>query len=266
MNVTSRLYRRTVRFSRSAAVALAAGTLSTGLIMSSSASPASAQIHTGPPVPTMTTTPSSGDVGVGGKIFDTATVTGNDATGTVLFTLFPPSEDNQCVNLKKPIFSSKVRLVDGTAVSGSYTVGSYGTGTYTWIAYYSGDKNNFSNSSSCSQGRVIVEKIQLTITTELSSSSVGFMSPVTDTAFVTGGNSPTGTVTFNIYTSSDTTCSNLLGPDGPINLVDGSATSDVLELPPGDYEFTATYSGDANNPSVTSACGSEPLTVTFTPQ
>ncbi len=91
---------------------------------------------------------------------------------------------------------------------------------------------------------------------------------ISDKANVTGGNSPTGTVTFALYGPGDTSCTgtNLAaGHSGFANvpLTCGSATSAAFTTTQvGTYNWTASYSGDANNNPAVSACGSEQVTVT----
>ena len=80
---------------------------------------------------------------------------------------------------------------------------------------------------------------------------------ITDTATLTGGVTPTGTVTFSLYGPNDPTCA------GPVvftstNAVaaDGTATSaSFTPTSGGSYNWIAAYSGDANNSPVAGACG-----------
>jgi hypothetical protein len=239
---------------RTMVTSIASVTLLAGVFLLASSVPAAAKST---PVPIMTTTPSTGAVGIGGKIFDTASVTttgSHPATGKVLFTLFPPSDAGQCVNLKKPIFSSTVSLSGGVAVSASYTVtNQYGYGTFTWVAYYEGDRNNASNSSTCTSGRVTVTKDDPTISTTPSGTApIG--GEVSDEAVVTGDH-PTGTVTFELFGANNAMCAGT-PVTSTVTLVAGSANSgddtpDML----GAYYWKVIYNGDANNASVTSPCG-----------
>ncbi|MCA1684354.1 MAG: hypothetical protein LC708_04450, partial [Actinobacteria bacterium] len=90
----------------------------------------------------------------------------------------------------------------------------------------------------------------VTITTVASAGRVG--AEVFDTATLTGGFNPTGTVTFRLFGPNDDDCS---GPAIFTNVkpvpADGSpkvVVSDRFVLPdPGVYHWVATYSGDANN-------------------
>jgi hypothetical protein len=108
-------------------------------------------------------------------------------------------------------------------------------------------------------------------------SSVSWTETLTDSATVTG-NSPSGTVTFKLYTGG--TCTNGV-PDGtliytdptnePLNSsgVASTGTTDGYTVGntgqtygAGTYQWIATYNGDNNNAPATSTCGSEVQTVT----
>ena len=87
---------------------------------------------------------------------------------------------------------------------------------------------------------------------------------LTDTATLTGGFSPTGTITFDLY-----------APGGvvPIHTEIVSASGNGTYTTPtgytlpttgtvtGTYQWVATYSGDGNNNGVASAKGNEPVVV-----
>jgi hypothetical protein len=246
-------------FLRSIAGALAAGTLIAGITLAGSATPAGA---TTTPTPTMTIVPSSGAVGVGGKIYATVTVTGVDnPSGSVIFTLFPPS-DTGCVTLKKPLYTDTVTLKNGVAVSGTYTTTQLGE--YTWVAYYSGDKNNASNSTTCSQGHVVVSKAVPGITTT-PSGTVAAGGIVSDSAKFSAAKSPTGTATFILYGPGgpgDTSCNTAPYSTTTGTIKNGVANSgNVVVNDPGTYLWVVTYPGDANNLPASSQCGSETVLV-----
>jgi MBG domain (YGX type)/Bacterial Ig-like domain (group 3) len=92
--------------------------------------------------------------------------------------------------------------------------------------------------------------------------SVARNSAVTDQATVsgTGASTPTGTVTFTLFTNG--ACSGSGSSGGPITLSSGvasSASSGSLTTA-GSYSYRAAYSGDSNYAASTAAC--EPFTVT----
>lgn len=101
------------------------------------------------------------------------------------------------------------------------------------------------------------------IVTQVSDAAITIGDSVTDTATLSGGVSPTGTITFNVYGPNDATCS------GTATLVstetvngNGNYTSDSFTPPAvGTYLWIASYSGDANNAAVSGACNDANETV-----
>ena len=92
---------------------------------------------------------------------------------------------------------------------------------------------------------------------------------VHDTAHLTGGNSPTGTITFKLYGAGDTTCAGapINGSPSPTVAVNGNGDYTGPDFTPttvGSYNWRAFYSGDANNNPVATACGDNNETVTIT--
>jgi hypothetical protein len=107
-----------------------------------------------------------------------------------------------------------------------------------------------------------------TLTTVLSPATATIGTSVTDTATLSGflgSNPPGGTITFNVYTTSDCTgtptviAGSALAASGS-NATSSATITDGNDLSPGDYQVQAVYSGDGgSNLSSSSACGSEPL-------
>jgi hypothetical protein len=76
-----------------------------------------------------------------------------------------------------------------------------------------------------------------------------------DTAVLSGGSAATGTITFGLYLSSDTACSNVLDTGSVAVNGDGSYDSPAVTPPTaGAYQWVATYSGDAHNHGAATAC------------
>ena len=214
------------------------------------------QVTTTQALPAIATTPSAGGV-VGAVIHDVANVTGGlNPTGMVTFNLYDPSQAS-CGETK--VFTDTKPLVNGTATSGDYTT--LAAGIYRWTATYSGDANNQGASSGCQDEQVTTTKAQPVVST--TPSDGGLVGIVThDFVHVSGGQNPTGTVTFNLYDPSQPTCQTPVFSDTQ-TLVNGEATSgDYTTAALGTYRWMATYSGDANNLSVASPCGAELVTVT----
>lgn len=102
---------------------------------------------------------------------------------------------------------------------------------------------------------------------------------LSDTAVISGlvpdinGNLPTGTVTFSLFVPNDANCAGAAFQSQTVNLtnactINGTsflttcATSSTFTAnAAGTWHWTAVYGGNADNPSVSSACASEPVTV-----
>ena len=88
------------------------------------------------------------------------------------------------------------------------------------------------------------------------SATVG--SSIADQATVSGGNNPTGTVTFNLYNNPNGTGTPLFTDTE--TLVGGTATSaGYVAAATGTDYWVATYNGDSNNSAVTSVTTAEPV-------
>jgi hypothetical protein len=221
------------------------------------------------------TTPSDADGGaVGSSITDSATLSGGlNPTGTVTFFLYGP-DNTACQNGDEAPLTWLQRWVvpvtgDGTATVPAPGYTTTATGTYNWVANYGGDSDNMPAHSACGTESVVMGKATPTIVTVASNGGpVG--TKIHDTAQVTGGANPTGTVTFHLFSPSNPTCSNGENSGGAVQTVkvplgsNGSATSagtpyTTTEI--GTYNWIATYNGDANNMSVSTACTDEQVTV-----
>ncbi len=105
-------------------------------------------------------------------------------------------------------------------------------------------------------------KVQPSIaTTQSAGGTVGVA--VNDTASVSGGLDPTGTVTFQLFGPGDTTCSGtpvFISSNQPLS--GGKAQSgSFTPTASGTYQWVATYNGDAGNLTAISGCGDEPVTI-----
>jgi len=227
-----------------------------------------------PATPSISTTPSNADgAPVGTAITDSAKVTGGfNPTGTVTFALYGPGNP-ECVNGGDSSLTALQQWTEDLSEDGTANVPSPGftttmTGTYNWVATYSGDSNNVSVTSACGDESVVIGQASPTIVTAASEGGpVG--TQIHDTAQVSGGNHPTGTVTFFLYPPSDPTCTS----DDTSGWVQketvalsefGSATSAATPFTTteaGVYNWIATYSGDANNNSVSTSCMDEQVTI-----
>ena len=134
-------------------------------------------------------------------------------------------------------------------------------GTYYWKVEYSGDGVNHPSTSACGAGK---EVVTTPITTTLSGGGQSGNrlqltegASVTDKATLYGEHAAeaTGTVEYSVY--SDEKCEKLLTKAGEVKVEGPSVpSSSAVEFKEeGGYFWRAHYSGDANNPAATSACG-----------
>src|SRR5438874_1116995 len=89
------------------------------------------------------------------------------------------------------------------------------------MATYSGDANNNPTSSSCDDinEQSLVSKASPSLSTTASSNTVG--QPIDDTATLSGGDSPSGSITWNLYAANTGCLTSLHAVSAP---VDGDAT------------------------------------------
>jgi hypothetical protein len=210
---------------------------------------------TGPlgcPVPTIATT-ASASVPAGGAISDTAVLSGGTSpTGTITFKLYAAG-DTTC---STPLSTSTVPVSgDGSYASAPVTENS--AGSYQWTAGYSGDPSNPPVAEACGQPaeQVTVPRIQPTMVTSASGGTSG--TSLSDTATLSGGTSPTGTITFNLFGPGDPTCSSTPLSSSTVAVAgNNSYTSPAVpETGAGVYQYSVTYSGDANNVPAAEPCG-----------
>jgi len=209
--------------------------------------------------PEMTTEASETTV-LGGAIHDTATLTGAvRARGVIRFEAFAPA-DTTCAT---PVDTSTVRVRgNGTYRSVDFTPTQ--AGTWHWIATYSGDSRNHSIATGCGDPGedVVVDPTTTPPTgspslTTTASHNVHAGSPISDTAHLTGGTNPTGTITFAVFGPDDANCS---GPPAaaPVTVhVSGAGDYHSGEFTPtaaGTYRWVASYSGDAGNHGASTSC------------
>jgi hypothetical protein len=109
-----------------------------------------------------------------------------------------------------------------------------------------------------------------TLATALSATTATIGPPVHDTATLTGATATaTGTVTYTVYTNNTCTtpATTQISGQPPVVTVAGGLvpnSASVTFNTAGSYFWQAVYSGDANNTNATSACTSEPITITPT--
>jgi hypothetical protein len=90
----------------------------------------------------------------------------------------------------------------------------------------------------------------------VASPGVTLGAPVFDTATLSGGLAPTGTITFNLYGPNDAICDST-SKFTSTAIVNGNGTYTSASFTPfaiGTYRWRAGYSGDANNAAMLTAC------------
>jgi hypothetical protein len=201
---------------------------------------------------------------------DSATISdGLDPTGTITLTLAGPggsTVDTETIAVHG----------DGTyATPTGFKLPTTGTvaGTYTWSAAYNGDANNnrvTEVGSATNQEQTVVAPAAPTLVATASPKTVtlGADPTLIDTATLSGGFHPTGTITFTLAgpggSKVDTETVTLNGngtyptPTGFILPTTGAVA--------GTYSWTAHYSGDANNnPANENPSGERTVVLTAAP-
>jgi Bacterial Ig-like domain (group 3) len=199
---------------------------------------------------------SSSSIPAGGSVTDKATLSGGIApTGTIAFFY---STSNSCPTTGATQIGTPVTLSDnGAYTSASQTFPT--PGTYYVYAVYSGDGTNNGATSACEP--LVVGSTAPALGTVLSANAIAVGGSASDTATLSGGSSPTGTITFFESTTNTCPASGATQVGTPVTVTgDGSypSTSATFSTA-GTYYWYATYSGDSNNNAVTSQC--EPLSV-----
>ncbi|HUD17675.1 MAG TPA: hypothetical protein VMQ59_10445, partial [Acidimicrobiales bacterium] len=110
-----------------------------------------------------------------------------------------------------------------------------------------------------------------TMTTTAAPTSVTLGASAHDTATLSGGTTPTGSIIFKLFGPSDPTCSAAPAYTSPLSTVTGDGpyvSPSFTPIADGTYSWVDLYSGDAKNTPVSTACGdpAESLTVTTTVQ
>ena len=198
---------------------------------------------------------------VGNAIHDTAVLSGAvGPTGTITFNLYATAD---CSG--QALFSD-TRTVNGNGSYGPVTFTPDAIGTYHWIASYGGDGNNAPIAGACGdagENDTVIKASPAIATTANESVVVG--NAINDTATLSGGVSPTGTITFNLYATAD--CSGQALHTETVT-VNGNGSYPATAYTPanvGTYHWIASYSGDAKNNSATGACGDAGENDTVTP-
>jgi hypothetical protein len=139
-------------------------------------------------------------------------------------------------------------------------------GTYWWTASYSGETNNNPASTNCGDESVTINQASPTITTVPSPGGPAPFTHVNDTATLSNGFNPTGTITFNLYGPSPSPNCTTPAVDTETVPVTGNRSyttpAGFTPTQAGTYWWTASYSGETNNNPASTNCGDESVTIT----
>ena len=177
---------------------------------------------------------------------DSALLSGGSApTGTITFTLVSPAGTVVDTEMATVSGNGTYTTPTGFSLSGA------AQGTYQWDASYSGDANNHATSDrNDPDEQVVVSPASPTLTTTPSPTvaTVGTATTLTDSATLSGGSAPGGTITFTLF---------LNGGGAPVDTEMVSVTGNGTYATPtglslvgataGTYQWDASYSGDSNN-------------------
>jgi hypothetical protein len=199
---------------------------------------------------------SASNATIGSSIADIATFSGGSShTGQVVFRAYGPA-DATCSGA--PVFAATVDVTpgNGTYASGAFTPSQ--VGTYRWTASYSGDAINVATTTPCNgvNSASAVAQAAPAIATKASAASLPIGTAVRDTATLAGGFQPRGTITFRLYGPGDANCSSqpVFADTVPASGNAAYASGGFVPAQPGQYFFTASYSGDAGNRATASLC------------
>ena len=174
-----------------------------------------------------------------------------NASGEISFEVFGPGDPSCSGPALSPAPASAPVSGEGEYLSGEFTPPE--AGVYHWSAHYSGDIENPAADSTCSAAST-VSRASLGLT---GSASAGVVNTgIHDEANVTGGFSPTGEVVFRIYGPADTACLTPLETDAVPLQGSNAVSADFLPQQAGEFRWTASYAGDANNEAAGLPCGS----------
>ena len=215
------------------------------------------------PQPALTTAPSAGGT-VGSVVLnDSATLSGGSSpAGSIIFDLYAPS---QTCGSGTPAYTQTVPVSGDRSYSTTDTVAANAAGTWSWTATYSGDPGNSGASSTCGQGTVAVAKASPSLSTAPSSGGAVGSVTLNDSVTVSAGYTPGGSITFDLYSPSQTCGSGTPAYTQTVPVSGNgsySTMNTVAASTAGIWSWTAAYSGDANNNGMSITCGQETVTVT----
>jgi hypothetical protein len=191
-------------------------------------------------------------------IYDSATLSGgSEPTGVITFSLYGP---NNATCSGTPILTTAT-VVNGNGIYNSERSAPTEPGTYRLVAKYSGDaRNHPAGPTPCgdSAEQVLITDPAQPQLTSSASEAVTIGGAIHDTAHLSGGSNPSGTITFRLYGPADPTCA---GQPVFTSTVAVAGNNDYISqsftpTAPGGYRWVVSYSGDSrNHPAGPTACG-----------
>ncbi len=223
-----------------------------------------------PPTPTTSTASSA-------TLTDSATLSGGyNPSGTITFYLFAPGVTPNGTDSNN-VYSDTVTISGNgtyTTAAGTHPGGYVPTaaGTYQWVAVYSGDANNNGVAGPFGSEPESVSPRQPGHEHHARRDvTLGGMVKLTDSATLSGGYNPAGTITFYLFapgvTPNGSDSNNVYSDtvtvtgDGTYSTSTGNNPGGYSPTSTGTYQWVAVYSGDASNAGVAGTFGNEPETV-----
>jgi hypothetical protein len=205
--------------------------------------------------PTISTSLSATSTTVGGTVHDSATLSGATSTagGTVTYTVYT---DSACSLGAR---SAGTKTVTNGVVPDSNGITFNSAGDFYWQAVYSGDGNNNTATSACTEEHLVVNRARPGISTAQN------LLPNDDATISGGFGTPGGSITFNLFSPSAATCAGTPAYTQTVS-VSGNGTysttnTTFLASNEGTWRWQVSYTGDSNNEGATSACGVEHFTI-----
>jgi hypothetical protein len=188
-----------------------------------------------------TLTVNATDVVIGESIHATAELAESpDAGGEISFEVFA-ANDPDC---EGTALDQSSATVSGEGEYASEDFEPTVAGDYHWTARYSGDGANEPAESVC-EAISTVSKASPELTGDATSSVVG--GAIHDEVTLTGGFHASGEVTFSVYGPGDTGCDTPLDTSTGTVSNDEASSDDFTPQSAGEFRWSASYSGDANN-------------------
>jgi hypothetical protein len=187
---------------------------------------------------------------VGQTITDAVHLNGGfNPGGELTFRAYGPN-DETCATTPK--YEASVAV----AGNGSYSPPGFapGPGLYRWTVEYGGDVNNGATALACNASgqSSTVTKAAPSLIGAASSALVG--TAIRNEVTLTGGFSPSGEMTFSIFGPTDTSCATPLKTAAVLVAGDTATSADFIPQQAGEFHWTASYSGDANNEARSLGC------------